>query len=105
MLQHPLYRRTFGSCNFEVSVTQSGVWQTLRPINGRLYDFCWSSAPAAASSTAVGSAGRQLVIEEVEQASGDRVQLLDVGEDSSCGSWGGQLPLMLQKLYSHWYHR
>ncbi|WIA08443.1 hypothetical protein OEZ85_007880 [Tetradesmus obliquus] len=96
VLQHPLYRRTFGSCNFEVSVTQAGVWQTLRPINGRLYDFHWSASGRA------GSAASQLVIEEVEAATGDRLQLLDVGEDGSC--WGAELPVMLQQLYSHWYH-
>jgi hypothetical protein len=106
VLQHPLYRRTFGSCNFEVVVTQAGMWQTLRPINGRFYDFYWSSSTAAAASTAGScSSGRRLVIEEVEQATGDRLQLLDVGEDDSCGAWGGQLPVMLQQLYSHWYHR
>ncbi|WIA28503.1 hypothetical protein OEZ86_011046 [Tetradesmus obliquus] len=99
VLQHPLYRRTFGSCNFEVSVTQAGVWQTLRPINGRLYDFHWSASGRA------GSAASQLVIEEVEAATGDRLQLLDVGEDGSCGCWGAELPVMLQQLYSHWYHR
>jgi hypothetical protein len=105
VLQHPLYRRTFGSCNFEVVVTQAGVRQTLRPINGRFYDFYWSSAAAIAVATAgAGSARRQLVIEEVEQATGDRLQLLDVGEDGSCGAWGGQLPVMLQQLYSHWYN-
>jgi hypothetical protein len=105
VLQHPLYHRTFGSCNFEVVVTQAGVRQTLRPINGRFYDFYWSSAKAAASSAGSGSSGRLLVIEELEQATGDRLQLLDVGEDGSCGTWGGQLPVMLQQLYSHWYHR
>jgi hypothetical protein len=102
VLQHPLYCRTFGTCSFEVSVTRAGVWQTLRPINGRLYDFYWSSTTAAASAS---SAARQLVIEEVEQASRDRLQLLDVGEDGGCGSWGGQLPVLLHNLYSHWYHR
>jgi hypothetical protein len=69
VLQHPLYRRTFGSCNFEEVVTQAGVWQTLRTINGRFYDFYWSSL-AAAGDRGPGSAGRQLVIEEVEQATG-----------------------------------
>jgi hypothetical protein len=102
VLQNPLYCRTFGSCNFEVVMTQAGVRQTLRPINGRFYDFYWSSPSAAAAAS---SSGRQLVIEEVEQATGDRLQLLDVGEDGSCGAWGGQLPVMLQQLYSHWYHR
>lgn len=102
MLQHPLYLRTFGSSNFEVAVTRAGVRQTLRPIHGCFYDFYWST-PTAAGGVCAGP--KQLVIEEVEQDSGQRLQLLDPGEDNGCGQWGGQLPVRLRLLHSHWLSR
>lgn len=99
VLEQPLYRRMFGGCNFEVAVTSDGVYKTLRPIQGRHYDFWFAGSEAAGSNAA------QLVIEELDDASGQRLQLLDVGADGRCGAWGCQLPVRLRALYSHWLCR
>ena len=39
VLSHPLYQRTFGDRNFEVSHTASGVLETLKPVEGMHYNF------------------------------------------------------------------
>jgi hypothetical protein len=95
ILQHPLYVRTFGDCNFEVAVTKQGVRQTIKPIKGRFYDFYLAD----------GGQASELVVVEVDKDRGQRLQLLDVGVDGKCGEWGKELPVRLRRLYSHWLSR
>ncbi|KAG2492053.1 hypothetical protein HYH03_009551 [Edaphochlamys debaryana] len=95
--QHPLYVRTFGDWSFEVAGgTEAGAAstrQTLRPVNGRLYEFT------------SGQGGQSLAVTEVDVERRVRLELLDVGEDHGCGEWGKQLPPRLRELYSHWLCR
>jgi hypothetical protein len=108
ILQLPLYVRTFGASNFEVAATKEGVMKTIRAIKGRHYDFF-----AVAASEGGGGQQQQLVVVEVERlAAGggvqvleERLELLDVGEGSSCGAWGRELPVRLRELHSHWLSR
>ncbi|GLC47559.1 hypothetical protein PLESTB_000001100 [Pleodorina starrii] len=90
---HPLYRRTFGDWNFDVALATDGVMRSLRPVEGRMYDF------------EVSADGQRLAIVENDPRDGTRLELLDVGPDSSCGLWGAELPLSLRLLYSHWLCR
>ncbi|KXZ49831.1 hypothetical protein GPECTOR_19g282 [Gonium pectorale] len=99
---HPLYVRTFGGgWNFEVALGADGVMRALRPVRGRYYDFRISDGGGS------GGGGGELTITE-EERKGDRLlrlELLDVGEDGSCGGWGAQLPERLRRLHSHWLCR
>ena len=72
---HPLYQRTFGSWNFEVA--GRGVHKTSRPVRGRFYEFYLAGEGAEG----------ELVVIEVDDR-GQRLQLMDVGENGRCGSWG-----------------
>ncbi|GIL51276.1 hypothetical protein Vafri_7116, partial [Volvox africanus] len=92
---HPLYRRTFGEWNFQVTFTgegQAGVMEGLRLINGRRYRFV------------LGSGGR-LVISEVDPERRVELELLDAGTDGQCGQWGAELPPRLRGMQSHWLCR
>lgn len=103
---HPLFVRTFGDCNFEVSRTDDGVLRSNKPIDGRYYNFVLADAD-----------GKQLVVTEVERlppAGGGggsashaqvELQLLDTGTDSACRGWGEDLPVRLRELHSHWLSR
>ncbi|KAG2494612.1 hypothetical protein HYH03_007377 [Edaphochlamys debaryana] len=94
---HPLYVRTFGGWSFEVAggdgAGAANTRQTLRPVNGRLYEFT------------SGQDGQSLMVTEVDVERGVRLELLDVGEGHGCGEWGKQLPPRLRELYSHWLCR
>jgi hypothetical protein len=92
ILRHPLYQRCFGSSNFEVQPTAAGVLQTLHHVAGKRYEFL------------VHSSG-QLLVEEVDCDSKERLQLLDPGQDSCCAGWGEQLPVRLRAMHSHWLDR
>ncbi|KAG2494611.1 hypothetical protein HYH03_007376 [Edaphochlamys debaryana] len=95
--QHPLYVRTFGGWSFEVAGgAEAGAASTrhsLRPMNGRLYEFT------------SGQGGQSLAVTEVDVERRVRLELLDVGEGHGCGEWGKQLPPRLRELYSHWLCR
>ncbi|GAX73071.1 hypothetical protein CEUSTIGMA_g524.t1 [Chlamydomonas eustigma] len=60
VLEHPLYKRTFGDHNFEVSTNSSGVHQTIKPVKSRLYDFYLASDSSSSGS-------KRLVITEIDQ--------------------------------------
>jgi hypothetical protein len=92
ILRHPLYQRSFGSSNFEVQRTAAGVMQTLQPIGGKLYDFYLTSSG-------------QLLVEEVDGDSKERLQLLDPGQECCCTGWGEQLPVRCRAMHSHWLDR
>ena len=87
ILDHGLYRRTFGSVNFE-AVTVNSVLETIRPISGRRYRFFLN--------------GNDLHIEEVDEKAGTRLELLDT---TSIDKWGDDFPIRLQKMHSHWFYR
>jgi hypothetical protein len=38
-------------------------------------------------------------------AANKQLELLDVGSDSLCSPWGGELPVRLQQMHSHWVCR
>lgn len=101
ILQHPLYKRCFGSSNFEVGFTAMREYKTLRAIDGCYYIFYW----AAPSTTSQHGSNSELVVIETEKESGLQLQLLDVGDEGTCGSWGRDLPVRLQQLYSHWLNQ
>ncbi|KAG2486452.1 hypothetical protein HYH03_014899 [Edaphochlamys debaryana] len=107
MTQHPLYGRVFGSWSFEVAAgggsggggaqagaTRSSTRCSLRPVEGRLYEFAtW------------GHRKRTLLVAELDVGRGLRLELPDAGVEAGCGEWGGQLPQRLRELYSHWLCR
>ena len=92
ILSHPLYKRSFGDWAFEVTLAAGGERRTISPVKGRFYEFFM--APEGA-----------LVVTEVEEASGHRLQLLDPGQQQQCGGWGAELPQRLRELHSHWLSR
>ncbi|PRW58669.1 hypothetical protein C2E21_2704 [Chlorella sorokiniana] len=94
VLDHPLYRRSFGSWGFEVSLTAAGLRRTIAPVRGCFYEFYLAGAD-----------GSQLVVTEAEAATGRRMQLLDPGSDLGGGAWGSELPPRLRELHSHWLDR
>jgi hypothetical protein len=91
VLQHPLYKRSFGSSNFEVQRTADGVLETVKPMASKLYRFCLPS---------VG-----LLVEEVDWASGGKLELLDPGSTDAPAQWACELPLRLRTMHSHWLDR
>ncbi|KAG1659824.1 hypothetical protein FOA52_003767 [Chlamydomonas sp. UWO 241] len=91
ILTHPLYKRTFGDHDFEVTRTSDGVLRTTKAFAGSLYDFLCE--------------GSRLSITEIDIQQGVELELLDVGTDGSCGEWGKQLPKRLRELHSHWLAR
>eukprot|EP00878_Enallax_costatus_P005957 GHUV01006249.1.p1 GENE.GHUV01006249.1~~GHUV01006249.1.p1 ORF type:complete len:2036 (+),score=737.34 GHUV01006249.1:1069-7176(+) len=104
ILQHPVYHCCFGSSNFDVGFTATGMYKTLRAIDGCYYSFYWAAASSTSQHGSTGS-GRELVILETERDTGEQLQLLDVGVDGACGAWGRELPLRLRQLHSHWLNR
>lgn len=92
ILEHYLYVRTFGDNNFEIVRTASGVLQTIQPVQGCFYDFSLCDSG-------------KLVITELDKQFEVELELLDVGSDGKCGSWGSSLPVRLQHLHSHWLCR
>lgn len=92
VLAHALYKRTFGTTDFEVAVTAEGVSETVKPVGGCYFTF-WMTGSGA------------LIITEVDEKRGVELQLLDVGKDGLCGAWGLQLPVRLREMHSHWLCR
>ena len=92
VLSHPLYVRTFGDRDFEISVAGNGALRTERPLNGCFYEFFLQD-------------DRLGVVElPADGAAGDRLELLD-GTDDAALTWGVDLPVRLRELHSHWLCR
>ena len=92
ILDLPLYRRTFLDRNFEVVLTSSGVLETVRFQSGFKYEFF------------VNAQGN-LVAREIDPRNEDApLELLD-GTLQGVGAWGGELPIRLQQMHSHWLCR
>ncbi len=71
----------------------SGTLRTLRPIHGRVYAFTLDGE------------GELKIDERDPEQGGVTLQLLDPGQDFDCGDWGGELPVRMRELHSHWYCR
>ncbi|GAB4822814.1 hypothetical protein N2152v2_009860 [Parachlorella kessleri] len=91
ILGHRLYKRTFGTWGFEVSLGTDGVHRSINPVNGHFYEFAMSTSG-------------ELVVTELDERR-RRLELLDVGADRQCGEWGTELPPRLKELHSHWLSR
>ena len=92
ILELPLYRRTFCDRNFEVVLTSSGVLETVRFQSGCKYEFF------------VDAQGK-LVAQEIDPSNKDApLELLD-GTLECVKAWGGELPIRLQQMHSHWLCR
>eukprot|EP00798_Chlamydomonas_sp_ICE-L_P025428 gene25428-11088_t len=82
IVDHPMYRRAFGDIKFEVAKTRTGVMQTLKPVQGHVYNFSMVR-------------GTLLVTEEADgQDHQTSLELLNVGnsETATCEPWGVELP-------------
>ena len=84
ILNHDLYRRVFGSKNFEV-VLKNGIHETTRLVAERIYRFFLI--------------GNRLYVLEVNPATGEEYELLDSG--TATKSWGMELQPRLKEMYSH----
>jgi hypothetical protein len=92
LLQMPLYRRTFSDRNFEVTASSDGSLLTARPVDGHMYEFFVDASNA-------------LVVQEVDPNSpAFKLELLD-GTEQGVAAWGGDLPVRLQRMHSHWLCR
>lgn len=89
ILEHELYRRTFGDRNFEV-VSKNEIYETVRRIGGFLYSFALSHD------------GLLRVLETSEV--GDTLELLD-GTYNGIDAWARELPSRLKNMHSHWLYR
>jgi Protein of unknown function (DUF3638) len=87
ILEHRLYRRSFGKANFEV-VVRNGVFETIRLFRGKRYRFFLNDD--------------ELCVEEFDESTGLTLELLDA---FSIAEWGKDLPVRLQKMHSHWFSR
>lgn len=93
ILQMPLYIRTFADRNFEVVMDAAGVLSTTRPVSGRVYSFF------------VDAKG-ELIVREREDCGDDSVVLeLLNGVPDMVKQWGGDLPIRLRHMHSHWLCR
>ena len=91
MLQKPLYQRTFADRNFEVRVSSDGALTTLRRVHDRFYSFYLDPAG-------------KLVVHETDPDRDAKLELLDGTPDGMAG-WGGDLPVRLREMHSHWICR
>jgi len=91
ILQMPLYRRTFSDRNFEVTASSDGSLLTARPLGGHMYSFFVDESGA-------------LVVQEIDPSSLHKLELLD-GTGRGVAVWGGDLPIRLQRMHSHWLCR
>ena len=87
ILNHPLYKRTFGDRNFEI-VGKGNFLETCRLVFGRFYKFSKASP---------------LKIYEFKEDGSEMLELLDGSTDRPV--WARDLPLRLLKLCSHWLFR
>ena len=85
------YKRTFGNSNFDVVLTKDNVLKTTRSIKGCFYEF-------------FEAIDGSLIIREFGSRRRDILELLD-GNEEELQIWGKDLPVRLQKMYSHWHCR
>eukprot|EP01036_Dinobryon_divergens_P022332 gene22332-30577_t len=90
ILDHPVYRRSFGNSNFEVSSLPNQSYRTIRHLRGRIYEL---SPPTNTSP---------IIIREIDSRTGLMLELMD-GTQSQ--QWQGDMPIRLREHYSHWLDR
>eukprot|EP00590_Aulacoseira_subarctica_P001536 CAMPEP_0172420326 /NCGR_PEP_ID=MMETSP1064-20121228/6710_1 /TAXON_ID=202472 /ORGANISM="Aulacoseira subarctica , Strain CCAP 1002/5" /LENGTH=2877 /DNA_ID=CAMNT_0013160247 /DNA_START=12 /DNA_END=8645 /DNA_ORIENTATION=- len=81
--RHPLFRRTFGDTDFEVTEDRSGLRKSIKPVIDRYYSFSYIE--------------KELLI--YEEYKNERFRLLD---NRGSNKWGCSLPVGMIDLYSHW---
>ena len=93
--QHPMYKRSFGSRNFEI-VSKGGILRATRPILGCIYEFVQPEAQ-----------GTALLVKEIHVfPNGDETGLvLELLDGVTSDGWKDSLPVRLQEMHSHWYSR
>ena len=84
ILGHPLYERTFGTRDFEVSLTEQGRLLAKRELGGCVYEF------------ALGYDG-DLRVYEYHGEKGVQLELLDAAKASE---WGASLPIRIREMYA-----
>jgi Protein of unknown function (DUF3638) len=87
ILEHALYRRSFGSTNFEILPDSDGGLKT-NVLDGKRYRFFMNE--------------NDLHVEEIDVATGSILELLN---GLSIDAWGMDLPVRLKAMYSHWLSR
>jgi hypothetical protein len=87
ILDHPLYRRSFGDITFETILLSNGWIENSRPVRGRKYRLNMNST------------SKELIIQErrIGDDEDDYLQLLDVTNGYE------YLPVRLRVMHSHWY--
>lgn len=89
ILEHELYKRSFGNRNFEI-VSKNEVYETVRQVGGFLYSFT------------VKNDGSLCVVETSQDE--ERLELLD-GTANGIERWAEELPTRLKQMHSHWLSR
>jgi hypothetical protein len=89
ILNHKLYQRTFGEISFEIVRGADGWMETVRRVHGKYYRFHLRPSDS------------QLMIEEKSSPHEGNMQSLRLLLES----WNHSLPMRLQEMYSHWYHK
>lgn len=90
-LSNPMYRKVFGSRNFEVVRGEADLLSTTRPILDRFYEF----------GKAHGRSG--ILIREIEESKEHgtlHLELLD--PDSESSKWASDMYVRTRNMYSHW---
>lgn len=105
ILQHALYKRTFGERDFEVAHVR-GALQTKRPLNGRVYRFALGSDTQAADGSRSHLFVEELTEEDAAAAAAgkavkEELELLD----GQSADWAADLPVRLRDLQSFWLCR
>ncbi len=99
-------RRVFGpGVNFEVTLGQYGEQRTTRTIGGRYYEFLLLRTSTSSDDNTQEPELRVYELQFHGDAERWRLELLDVGADMGCGTWGKELPIRLRHMHSHWLCR
>lgn len=88
----PLYRRTFSDRNFEVVRKKPGLFQTVRRVQNRFYEFHKDNITDS------------LTVREFYSQQEKKLELLD-GTERQIEVWGSMLPIRLKRMHSHWISR
>ena len=96
MLALSLYKRSFGDRNFEVVLNKNNVFMTTSRVKN-------ASGQESIYEFFVDTNGK-LVVRENDNRRSLTLELLD-GTEQGFKEWANDLPIRLQKMYSHWYCR
>ena len=85
VLEAPSYMRLFGTRSFEIVRSEANVMETVRPVSGRFYQFCFID--------------NRLRIYELLETRNIRTKL-ELLDDTDLSNW--TLPVRLREMHSHW---